>query len=163
MTDWILNSKLGKHVFGGWRGEQTSISQIKFLMMKEHFDCRTQVFICHHCSVSRCDGSVSLSLSITPGKDSEHSDARPRWLILTECVCVCVCMTATHVCMYVCRKSSPGAFCCRCDNNQLLAKHRWKRFVGKTNVVKGTWNVPSASECHSHRAAGSQILLYFPI
>lgn len=60
------------HEWGG--GGQTSVSQIEFAMMKDHFDCRLQV------SIVQCPGGMvlrlarlSLAISITKGKDWEQS------------------------------------------------------------------------------------------
>lgn len=109
---------MGTCLAGG--GVQRSIAQIGFVMMREHFDCHLQVFICHHCSVWQWDGlasgtSVLGHLNHKSKKDENRAvtNVRFHWLILTECpyvkgvicayMCVCVCL---HVCL---QKSMLGA------------------------------------------------------
>lgn len=110
--------RMGTCLAGG--GVQRSIAQIGFVMMREHFDCHLQVFICHHRSVWQWDGlasgtSVLGHLNHKSKKDENRAvtNVRFHWLILTECpyvkgvicayMCVCVCL---HVCL---QKSMLGA------------------------------------------------------
>lgn len=151
MTDWSSNLKLWETRASG--GGQTSISQIEFVMMKEHFDCRLQVFICHHCSVSRWDGSVSgpsilshlnhkgkrqgTELWLMPG----HADWF--WLSVRACnslvMCVCVnallrmCLQKSLWCTAYCFAVGVKTIQCwqKADERRWYEEQIWQKGTGK--------------------------------
>lgn len=129
--------RMGTCLAGG--GVQRSIAQIGFVMMREHFDCHLQVFICHHRSVWQWDGlasgtSVLGHLNHKSKKDENRAvtNVRFHWLILTECpyvkgvICAYMC-----VCVFACvlaEKHARGTWhtvnAVGVKTNQLLAKCR---------------------------------------
>lgn len=88
-------------------------------------------------------------------------------------VCVCVCK---HFYVCVCREACLGRIaychCWRCENNQLLAKCRWKALIGKKQMwQRGSWNMafllchlPLSFKPVRRWAAGQHWLsLFFPL
>lgn len=179
MTDWSLNVMPGTPVRRGGKRPSPKLNlrwwKSTLIVARRY----SSVII-----VQRPDGMVpclvclSLAISITKGKKTANravTNARPHWLVLTECPCV------RWFCRYVCvwtLTHVPGAYRILpslqvWQQSNYWLKHRWKTLTGKKTQMwqQGTWKYgtpppPSASAVHNVKTPNSRTMLdflYFPV